>query len=286
MKRPEWIRGKVSWSDSFEEVNSVLRELKLNTVCNEAACPNRGECWDDKHATFIILGSTCTRGCLFCNVEEGALDSPDKSEPERVAEAVKKLNIKYAVITSVTRDDLLDKGTEHFVRTVRSIKSLCPDTVIELLIPDLDGNPDFLKKVAFSGAEVIGHNIEMPDNMYPQVRPRSDYTRSLNVLRLLGGLKEAGADILVKSSLIVGLGEEESDIKRTLEDLKASGVDIVYIGQYLSPSKEHWPVKRYYTPEEFKCFEKDAVKMGFSAVLSGPMVRSSYKAYATYLDIK
>lgn len=286
MKRPEWIRGKVSWSDSFEEVNSVLRELKLNTVCNEAACPNRGECWDDKHATFIILGSTCTRGCLFCNVEEGALDSPDKSEPERVAEAVKKLNIKYAVITSVTRDDLLDKGTEHFVRTVRSIKSLCPDTVIELLIPDLDGNPDFLKKIAFSGAEVIGHNIEMPDNMYPQVRPRSDYTRSLNVLRLLGGLKEAGSDILVKSSLIIGLGEEESDIKRTLEDLKAAGVDIVYIGQYLSPSKEHWPVKRYYTPEEFKCFEKDAEKMGFSAVLSGPMVRSSYNAYATYLDIK
>ena len=286
MKRPEWIRGKVSWSDSFEEVNSVLRELKLNTVCNEAACPNRGECWDDKHATFIILGSTCTRGCLFCNVEEGALDSPDKSEPERVAEAVKKLNIKYAVITSVTRDDLLDKGTEHFVRTVRSIKSLCPDTVIELLIPDLDGNPDFLKKIAFSGAEVIGHNIEMPDNMYPQVRPRSDYTRSLNVLRLLGGLKEAGSDILVKSSLIIGLGEEESDIKRTLEDHKAAGVDIVYIGQYLSPSKEHWPVKRYYTPEEFKCFEKDAEKMGFSAVLSGPMVRSSYNAYATYLDIK
>ena len=285
MKRPAWIRGKISWSNSFEEVSGILKELNLNTVCSEAACPNRGECWEKKHATFMILGSTCTRGCLFCNIREGWLEAPDTTEPERIAEAIKKLSIKYAVITSVTRDDLEDKGTGHFVETVRCIKSLCPNVIIELLIPDFGGEINLLKEVAFSGVEVIGHNIEMPQKMYPAVRPRSDYIRSLNVLRNLSDMKQQGADILVKSSLIIGLGEEEGDIVRTLEELKEVDVDIVYIGQYLSPSASHWPVEKYYTPQEFILLEEKALKLGFKAVNAGAMVRSSYRSYETYLAV-
>ena len=284
--RPDWIRGKVSWSEGLKEVKGILAELKLTTVCIEADCPNKGECWEKKHATFMILGDVCTRGCNFCNLTSGDPSEPDLSEPERVAKAVKELGIKYAVITSVTRDDLDDKGAGQFEKTVKAIKSICPDVLVEFLIPDFDGSKALIEKVAFSGADVVGHNIEVPENMYPAVRPRSDYTRSLGVLRVLSDLKKKGADILVKSSLIIGLGEEEEGIMTTLKDLKASGVDIVYIGQYLSPSKRHSPVRRFYKPAEFDKLEQKTRQIGFKSVISAPMVRSSYRAHEAYLACK
>ena len=284
MNRPKWIRGKLSWGDNTKKVKSILEELQLNTVCIEAACPNRGECWEGKEATFMILGSSCTRGCLFCNVKDGDLSQPEEGEEERIAKAVKELGIEYAVITSVTRDDLPDKGSDAFLRTVEEIKKENPHTVVELLIPDLGGDRNLLQRIASSGAEVIGHNIEMPEEMYPAVRPKSDYLRSLKVLRTLSELRDNGLRIFVKSSLIIGCGEEEEAIEKTLKDLQERGVDIVYIGQYLSPSKDHWPVRRFYTMEEFKKLEEKARKIGFKAVKASPMVRSSYKAFEAYSE--
>lgn len=276
--KPDWIRGKVSWSDELKEVRETLAELDLHTVCEEASCPNVGECWKERHATFIILGDICTRGCLFCDVTSGSPESADPGEPERIARAVERLGIKYAVITSVTRDDLEDKGAEHFVRTVKAIRKRTPNTVVELLIPDMDADQDLLLKVASSGAKVIGHNIEMPEKLYPAIRPKADYQKSLEVLRKLSHIKEAGNDIIVKSSIMLGLSEEEGDIEACMKDLKGAGVDILYIGQYLNPTKEHWPVDKFYTPEEFVILEQKAIQMGFKSVCSGPMVRTSYHA--------
>jgi lipoic acid synthetase len=282
-KRPPWIRGKLSWDPKWEKVRALMDRLKLNSVCVEAACPNRGECWDKEHVTFMILGDICTRRCLFCNVKEGSPEPVEPSEPEKVAQAVKELGTKYVVITSVTRDDLPDEGAGHFVNTVREIRTVSEDMLVELLIPDLGGDEDLLRKIAFSGADVIGHNIEMPEALYGKIRPRSGYSRSLEVLKKLGQMRDEGAGISVKSSIMLGLGETDKDILKTLKDLKGAGVDIVYIGQYLSPSKEHWPCARYYTPDEFTFWENKAKELGFRAVLAGPMVRSSYRAREAYI---
>jgi len=282
LPRPKWIRGKVSWDGDFNRTHDLIRELGLNSVCVEAACPNRSECWALRHVTFMILGDVCTRNCRFCNIAAGSGSVPDPAEARNIASAVKKLSIKYIVITSVTRDDLEDRGTGHFLETVREVKAAVPETTIELLIPDLDADPGSLREIAFSGAKVIGHNIEIPQPLYADVRPKADYRRSLDVLGILDGMKEEGADILVKSSIILGLGETENDVLRTLRELKDREVDIVYIGQYLSPSVDHWPVKRYYTPQEFKFLEEKARRMGFGAVRAGVMVRSSYRAFESY----
>lgn len=284
LKRPKWIRGKVSWDENFSEVQSLLKGLKLKSVCTEGACPNRGECWQRKHVTFMILGDVCTRGCLFCNVAGGAPDKPDPEEPEKLSLAVKKLNSKYIVITSVTRDDLPDKGAGHFERAVDEIKKNSPEALIELLIPDFGGEHALIEKAAYSGAKVIGHNIEVPEALYKKVRPRADYRRSLGVLKTLSALKGSGAGILVKSSMILGLGEKEEDIIITLKDLKNAGSDIVYMGQYLSPSKKHWPVMKYYSPEEFTLLKEKAKRIGFKAACASPMVRSSYQAQEAYLS--
>jgi len=287
LTRPSWIRGKVSFDENAKEVGEILQRSNLNSVCIEAACPNKGECWQAKHVTFMILGSVCTRSCLFCNVDGGSPEAPDVMEPEEISKAVKKLAIKYCVITSVTRDDLEDQGAGHFIDVVDQIKTESSDTIVELLIPDFAADPEFLRKIAFSKAEVIGHNIEMPEPFYPEIRPEADYSRSLEVLRLLDKFKKKdGADILTKSSLMLGLGEEEEDIFQALEDLRAAGVDIVYLGQYLSPSRKHWPVKKYYRPLEFKSLESRAKSMGFRGVSAGPMVRSSYRAYESYIGCK
>lgn len=286
IERPEWIRGKVFWSSGHGSVTSLLNELGVNSVCEEAACPNKGECWSKKHVTFMILGETCTRDCRFCNVTGGIPETVDPLEPRNIALAVKKLDIKYVVITSVTRDDLKDRGAGHFAETVREIKALALDVRVELLIPDLDARAELLKIISSSGAEVIGHNIEMPRALYPDVRPGSNYERSLNSLDILNKLKNNGADILVKSGMMIGLGEKEEDILRTLKDLKTLGVDIVYIGQYLCPSALHSPVKKYYSPSEFEFFKEQAFSMGFGTVLSGPMVRTSYKAHRSYNNAK
>lgn len=281
INRPSWIRGKVPRSDDLEWVKSVVSGRGIHSVCVSAACPNKGECWKAKHITFMILGDVCTRGCLFCNIDGGVPSRVEPDEPGKIAAAVKELDVKYAVITSVTRDDLADKGTSRFLETVKHIKNISPETRVELLIPDLDASESLLQQIAFSGAEVIGHNIEMPERLYASIRPRADYRKSLRTLSLLAGMKKR-AGILVKSSLITGLGEIGDDINKTLNDLKGAGVDIVYIGQYLSPTKKHWPVKKYYTPEEFSDIGTTAEEMGFKAVMAGPMVRSSYRAYETY----
>lgn len=261
-----------------------MRDLNLKSICTSAACPNRGECWEKRHVTFMILGNICTRFCRFCNITGGVPeDAPDPKEPENISLAVKELGIKYVVITSVTRDDLSDKGAGQFLMTVKAIKSKNADVLVEILIPDFGADELFLSEMVFSGADVIGHNIEIPAALYPEVRPGADYTRSLKVLNVL---KRTAGNIPIKSSIITGLGETEKDILLTMEDLKGAGVDIVYIGQYLSPSPDHWTVRKYYGPSEFHFLRKKAREMGFKAVLSGPMVRSSYRAYDSYLKCK
>ncbi len=278
MKTPSWIRGKVSWDESFNAVKELTEELSLNSVCVSAACPNKGECWEKKHITFMILGDVCTRACRFCNIGDDNPRKVDPTEPKRIAEAVQKLGAKYVVITSVTRDDLPDQGAEQFASTVSSIKKSNTDTLVELLIPDFNGSEELLDRIVLSGADVIGHNIEMPRSLYKDVRPRADYDRSIKVLKFLS----KGGNKPVKSSIMVGLGEKEEDIYKTLEDLKCAGVSILYIGQYLRPTKDHCPVKKYYTLQEFSSLEDVAKNMGFKAVLSGPMVRSSYRAFEAY----
>jgi lipoic acid synthetase len=257
----------------------VLSEFNVKCVCREAACPNKGECWSAKHVTFIILGDACTRNCKFCNVKKSDPVKPDEKEPGNIASSVEKLGIKYAVVTSVTRDDLSDKGAGHFVKTVEAIKRTSPGTLVEVLIPDMDADEALIKKIASSGADVLSHNIEIPEKFYPHVRSKASYQVSL---RALGLLKKYSSARAVKSSMIIGLGEVFGDISNTMKDARAAGVDIFYIGQYLSPSKKHWPVSKYYSPEEFDTIREEAANIGFKVVYSGPLVRSSYKAYDAY----
>lgn len=280
--RPAWIRTRFSGNKKFEYVRDILEKTGVKSVCVEAACPNRHECWGKSHVTFMILGSVCSRNCSFCNVSGGTPQSADESEPRNIAEIIKKLSTKYAVITSVTRDDLADKGAGHFTAAVNAIKAASPETVIELLIPDFNAETDFIGKIAFSGAHVIGHNIEMPRALYSRVRPRSSYDISLKTLGMLSSEKKMGAEISVKSSMILGLGESDDEIFETFMDLKTVGVEILYIGQYLGPSKAHWPVKKYYTPEEFENLRVRAEKLNFRKVVAGPLVRSSYNAHLAY----
>jgi lipoic acid synthetase len=282
---PPWIRAKAGCGEEFTRMKDLVKSRGLNSVCVEASCPNRGECWKSGHVTFLILGDICTRGCLFCNVSGGEPGDVDADEAGRIAGAAKKIKAKYAVITSVTRDDLEDRGAGQFIKTVLAIKEASPATRVELLIPDLAGDDELLRSIAFSGAEVIGHNIEMPERLYGRIRPGADYRTSLKALKILSSMKGEGAGILVKSSMIIGLGEDENEIESTLKDLKEAGVDIVYIGQYLSPTEDHWPVKKYYTPEEFEIFERKALEMGFRFVKAGPLVRSSYRAYEAYGEV-
>jgi len=278
-KHPDWIKGKISLGKKVQETDNVLSGLSLNTVCVSAACPNMGECWAKRHATFMILGKNCTRACKFCNVSKKNPEKLDNREPERVAKAVKKLDLDYAVVTSVTRDDLKDKGTDQFVKTVNLIKKTTPHVPVELLIPDMSADEKLLERIALSGADVIGHNLEIPEKMYTEIRPGSDYKRSLKAISLI---KNFSKNTPVKSAMIIGLGETKKDILCSMMDLSKAGVDIFYIGQYLSPTRFHWPVKKYYTPDEFKTIGRIAADMGFRAVCSGPMVRSSYKARETF----
>lgn len=275
MVKPYWLRRNLSYSKDYFITRELLQEFNLNTVCEEAACPNIGECWGRSEATFIILGKSCTRNCLFCNVNNnkpepspffpGRGEPVDEEEPFRIAQAVKQLQLDYVVVTSVTRDDLVDGGAGQFRGTVKAIKSLCPSAIIEILIPEININTE---------VDVIGHNIEMVERLYPFVRPQANYRKSLNVLKNLKGL--------VKSAMMVGLGEEWNEIIQTLEDLREVGVSIVHIGQYLRPSERNFPVSRYYTPQEFEDIGKVAKGLGFKAVNSGPLVRSSYRARESY----
>ncbi len=273
-EKPAWLKVRLPSHGNFFQVSAVLRSKALHTICESGRCPNIAECWSRKTATFLLLGDICTRGCGFCAVAKGRPRPPDPDEPARVAEAVAAMGLKHAVLTSVTRDDLEDGGASHFVRAVRAVRAGNPGTRIEALVPDFEGNRRAMDLVLREEPDVLGHNLETVEALYPLVRrPRENYRRSLD---LISGAKRRGAR--TKSGLMLGLGESEKDIRRSLSDLRESGCDLLTLGQYLRPRADNAPVARYYSPEEFSALRVEALALGFLEVASGPLVRSSYEA--------
>lgn len=281
-RKPEWLKVKIDNPKNLTHVNTLIRSLNLNTVCEGANCPNRMECFSKKTATFMILGSVCSRHCRFCKIESGNLLPPDIDEPNRVAQAVKSLGLKHAVITSVTRDDLSDGGAMIFAMTIEAIKREAPDTVIEVLIPDFKGDLEALKVVMNTKPHIINHNIETVSALYEAVRPEANYAQSL---KLLERVKAYDPSIFSKSGFMLGLGESEEGVYDLIRDLKASNVDILTIGQYLPPSDLHAPLVEYIHPDQFKTYGEYAKSIGISAVASAPLVRSSYNAMETFEGI-
>lgn len=274
-RKPEWLRVRYN-QEAVAEVAQLLGELKLNTVCKEANCPNLGECYRKHTATFMILGSQCTRNCRFCNVTPGHPLPPDPEEPENVAAAAKKLGLRHVVLTCPTRDDLPDGGAEQFARTVRAIRAACPGVTVETLISDMQMNTAALDVVIEAHPEVLNHNVETVRALQKDVRPQADYERSLAVLRYC---KEKDLTLLTKTGFMVGLGETEEQIGELMDDVLAVGCDILTIGQYLQPSPEHYPLARYASPEDFARYKEMALNKGFRYVASAPLARSSYKAW-------
>lgn len=277
--KPSWLRIKIPSNNGHQKVDKILDDLNLNTVCREANCPNKAECYSKGTATFMILGRNCTRKCRFCNVTSATPSFVDKKEPERVARAVKEMKLKYIVITSVTRDDLADGGASHFRDTINEIKRLNEDTVVEVLIPDLKGSIGSLKSVLEGNPETLNHNIETVPRLYSDVRPEADYIRSLEVL---SNAKKIDKNIKTKSGIMLGLGETKDEVLEVFKDLRLHGCDFLTLGQYLAPSKEHYPVKEYISPDDFKWYKEMALELGFIGVASNPLVRSSYKAWELY----
>lgn len=275
LKKPPWLKKRLPSGETLQKVHDLLKESQLHTVCQEAHCPNLGECFSQGTATFLIMGDRCTRNCSFCAIKQETPIPLYEHEPEEVSRAVEELALKYAVITSVTRDDLPDGGADHFSKTIRAIRARSPGTSIEVLIPDFQGSKSALEKVITSGPDVINHNLETVPRLYDDVRPQAVYGRSLKLLERVG-LADSG--ILTKSGLMLGLGESQGEIIDVFEDLLGVGCQILTLGQYLSPSSDHHPVVRYVPPEEFHRLEEIAYEMGFTAVASGPFVRSSYHA--------
>ena len=281
-RKPPWIRVKLPSGEIYSKVRKIIKKYKLHTVCEEALCPNIAECWGSGTATIMILCDICTRGCRFCAVKKGnPRGVVDRDEPRRVAEAVKELSLSYVVLTSVTRDDLPDGGASIYAETVKRIKRLSPDTIVELLIPDFNNDVSALRLVAESGAEVIGHNLETVERLTGKVRdPRAGYRKSLKTLEIL---KSLSSKIYTKSSLILGLGEREDEVIQAMRDLRAVKVDILTLGQYLRPTKKQLPVVEYVRPEKFERLRKAGEEMGFLYVAAGPLVRSSYLAGEYFL---
>ncbi|MBN2796357.1 MAG: lipoyl synthase [Clostridia bacterium] len=279
IRKPEWMRVKLNSTAHLNKVTGLLSNLNLNTVCEAANCPNRLECFSSKTATFMILGTTCTRNCKFCNVEGGTPNLPDPHEPKNIAIGIKELGLKHAVITSVTRDDLEDEGAGHFVKCIEEIKALNPSTSIEVLTPDFNGKEELIQQVVFAKPNVFNHNIETVKRLYNTVRPEASYAQSLYVLKYI---KEVDPKMATKSGIMVGLGETEEEVFETLKDLREVGCDIVTIGQYMQPSEKHIDLVEYVHPDVFKRYEEKAYALGFSAVASSPLVRSSYKALESY----
>lgn len=275
LRKPDWIRVKAPGSPKWAETQKIVKENKLVTVCEEAGCPNIGECWEKKHATFMIMGDTCTRACAFCNVKTGVPEALDHDEPRKVAEAVAKLGLEHVVITSVDRDDLKDGGAEHFARVIRAIREASPGTTIEILTPDFLRKPGALEVVVAAKPDVFNHNLETVPGKYLTVRPGARYFHSL---RLLQRVKELDPTIFTKSGIMVGLGEERNEILQLMDDLRSADVDFITIGQYLAPSRKHHAVIRFVTPDEFKSFEAIAYVKGFLMVSSTPLTRSSHHA--------
>ncbi len=282
-KKPSWIRSKILNSQTFFKTKEIVNRNRLNTVCQEANCPNITECWSKKHATFMIMGDTCTRGCAFCDVKTGKPNKLDILEPFKVSKAVKELNLNHVVITSVDRDDLEDGGAEHFKKVVLEIKKNNPKTTIEVLTPDFLKKGNSYKKVIESQPDVFNHNIETVPSLYLYVRPGSRYYASL---KLLESVKENKSNIFTKSGLMVGLGENKEEILQVMDDLRTAKVDFLTIGQYLQPSPKHYPLKRYYRPEEFKELKNIALSKGFLLVASSPLTRSSYHADEDFKKLK
>lgn len=272
---PQWLRKKLPRQGDIQATRSLIGELGLNTVCSSAMCPNLGECFSRKTATFMILGNKCTRGCRFCAVDKGQPSPPDPEEPGKVAEAVAALGLRYAVITSVTRDDLPDGGASQFAATISAIRQRQPGTAVEVLTPDFRGRFRSIDAVAAARPEAYNHNLETVPRLYRRVRPGAGYRRSL---ALLERVKKKQPGILTKSGLMVGLGEDVAEIKQVLADLRSAGCDIVTIGQYLQPSPRHLEVKEFVTPDSFQMLKETALEMGFRHAVCGPFVRSSYKA--------
>ena len=274
-RKPDWIRVKAPVSREYHETRKLIRAHKLNTVCEEAACPNIGECWKQKHATVMILGSVCTRACTFCNVATGRPDLLDPHEPERVADALAGLGLAHVVVTSVDRDDLDDGGAEHFARTIRAIRARSPATTIEVLTPDFLKKDGAVERVVEARPDVYNHNLETVPRLYAGVRPGARYFHSL---RLLDRVKALDPAMFTKSGIMVGLGEDRTEVLQVMDDLRAADVDFLTIGQYLQPTPKHHAIDRFVTPDEFESYRKNALGKGFLMVSSSPLTRSSYHA--------
>ena len=273
--RPEWLRVRLPGGSNYSQLKEIMRGLELHTVCEEARCPNIGECWEARTATFMILGDTCTRACGFCAVKTGRPNTLDLGEPVRVAEAVERMGLKHAVITSVNRDELEDGGAGIFAATIRQIRKTIPGCSVEVLIPDFMGSEEALARVMLARPDILNHNIETVPRLYPQVRPKARFQRSLE---LLERAKRMDATVFTKSGIMLGLGEELDEVVQVFRDLRSHDVEILTVGQYLRPTVNHLPIVRYVTPQEFLELKQEALKLGFRHVESGPLVRSSYHA--------
>jgi len=280
--KPRWLKKRLPIGPDFEKIKGLIEKDRLHTVCQEARCPNIWECFSEKTATFLIMGARCTRNCRFRSVEQGPSEPPDPSEPVLVASAARRLGLNYVVITSVTRDDLPDGGAAFFAKTIDEIHRQIPDALLEVLIPDFQGDAEALQTVLNARPDVLNHNIETVPRLYPIVRPQANYRRSL---RLLKRVVEYDPQLPTKSGLMLGLGESAAEIRSTLKDLRDVQCRILTLGQYLQPSKSHLPVRRFIPPAEFENWKDTAVKMGFSEVASGPFVRSSYHAKELHRDL-
>src|SRR6201985_1688171 len=281
--KPDWIRVRAPNTRGYADTRNSVKENGLHTVCEEAGCPNIGECWDKKHATFMIMGDTCTRACAFCNVKTGMPGALDANEPEYVAEATFKLGLKHVVVTSVDRDDLADGGAEHFAQTIHAIRARCPETTIEILTPDFLRKDGAIEVVAAARPDVFNHNLETVPRLYLSIRPGARYFASLRLLQKAKELMPAG---FTKSGLMVGLGESREEIMQVMDDQRAAGVDFLTIGQYLQPTRRHAALARYWTPDEFRALEQIARAKGFLMVSASPLTRSSYHADADFAQMK
>jgi lipoic acid synthetase len=276
-RKPEWIKTRANMGPEYTRLRSLVKSEGLHTVCQEAACPNIFECWEDKEATFLIGGERCTRRCDFCNIDTGKPEPLDRDEPRRVAESVQSMGLKYATITGVTRDDLEDEGAWLYAETIRKVHELNPGTGVEMLAPDFSGNPTLLNQVFETRPEVFAHNLETVPRIFKQIRPAFTYERSLDVIS-----QARAFGLITKSNLILGLGETREEISQALVDLHSAGCDLITITQYLRPTNKHHPVERWVKPDEFVELAKEAEDIGFSGVMSGPLVRSSYRAGRLY----
>jgi len=282
-RKPDWLKRRLPRPGQSDSVTGLLTDLRLNTVCQEAMCPNCGECFSQGTATFLLLGPNCTRNCAFCAVGHGQVTPPDMTEPDRVAQAVARLHLTFAVLTMVTRDDLPDGGAAHVSRTIAAIRQKCPDTGVEVLISDLRGDRQALAEVLDARPEVLNHNLETIPRLYPEVRPQARFDRSLQLLERASARQPRP---VVKSGLMLGLGEEKHEVVQALRDLRSIGCDSITLGQYLAPSKNHHPVIRYVPPPEFEEYADVALSLGFTGVAGGPYVRSSYHAEELFKKAK